>query len=282
MQEKWQEYYDKDQLRIIQAIELDLLRVFISVCDKLNLEYVLYGGTLLGQVKFGEFIPWDDDIDVALPRESYEKFVEMAPHILPEVYFLQSPYNCPQSPYPYTKLRKRGTKYVEYVHRNLPIETGVYMDIYPIDKIPDDEKERKKQFRRVRKWIFIYVCRQSRLYDKKENSFRGHLKNIARYIVCHLLKVFPQKYCMAKIDHYMRAYDVTDNNRYSALNSPNYNNIYDCLYPLKKAAFCGIDTFIPADYRHHLLRRYGDYSELPPEEERFGHVPYILELGNTR
>ena len=94
--------------------------------------------------------------------------------------------------------------------------------------------------------------------------------------------VFPQKYCMAKIDHYMRAYDVTDNNRYSALNSPNYNNIYDCLYPLKKAAFCGIDTFIPADYRHHLLRRYGDYSELPPEEERFGHVPYILELGNTR
>ena len=279
MSEKWKEYYTDEQLHNVQKIEVENLKVFIDVCQKLDLEYVVYGGTLLGTEKYQGLIPWDDDIDVALPRDSYEKFCEKAAEVLPEGYFIQTPYNTPMSPFPYTKLRKRGTKYVEYINRNINIESGIYIDIYPIDRIPDNENARKQQFKNVRKWILIYVCRQGRLYDRKIKGIKEGLKNVARWLVCYLLKIFPRDYCMKKIDYYMTMYNKKNTKRYAALNSPNYDNIYENFYPLKKGLFEGIEVMMPGDFRQHLKKRYGDYSKLPAEEERVGHIPYILDCG---
>lgn len=278
MKEKWREFYSDEQLKKIQEIELENLKAFISVCEKLELDYFLYGGTLLGAVKYHGFVPWDDDIDIALPRESYERLIKEGPQVIPESYFLQNPYNCKECPYPYTKWRKRGTKYVEYSNRNLPIETGIYMDIYPVDRIPVSEKDRKRQFNSVRRWIFVYVCRQSRLYDKEEHGIKGHIKNVARFIACNLLKIFPQKYCIGQIDKYMKMYNKEGAGRCAALNSPNYDNIYDAIYPLERGKFNDIDVLLPNDYQSHLERRYGDINLLPPDEEKVGHIPYILEM----
>lgn len=280
--EKWEKYYTKEQLDSLQKIELENLRVFIEVCRKLNLEYFVYGGTLLGVEKYQGMIPWDDDIDVAMPRESYKKFLKYAADILPNEYFIQSPYNCPKSPYPYIKLRRKGTKFIEYVNRNLNIESGIYIDIYPVDRIPDDEKLRKQQFKNVRKWILIYVIRQSRLYDKKEAGIKGLVRTLGKRILTYLLKIFPAQFCSKKIDYYMTLYNDTETQRYAALNSPNYDNIYLHLYPLQKGMFNGIEVNIPGDHKTHLKMRYGDYSSLPPEEKRCGHVPYILDLGENR
>ncbi|EXM40995.1 hypothetical protein RASY3_02435 [Ruminococcus albus SY3] len=280
--DKWKEYYSDTQIKKLQAIALENLRIFIEACETLRLTYFVYGGTLLGVEKYNKMIPWDDDIDVAMPRDSYMKFVKYAPKILPKEYYIQSPYNNKNCPYPYVKLRKRGTKYVEYINRNLNIETGIYIDIYPIDRIPDNEHLRRKQFKKVRKWILIYVYRQSRLFDKDEHSLIGHLKNLIKWGICNTCKVFSQKYCIKKIDQYMTMYNDTKTQRYAALNSPNYNNIYLKLYPLKKAMFNGIEVNIPGDHKTHLKMRYGDYSKLPPEEERYGHVPYILDLGDSK
>lgn len=278
--EKWREYYTDGELKRLQNIERSALKAFIDVCDKYNLEYFVYGGTLLGVEKYNGMIPWDDDIDVALPRESYNKLLELGSEAFPSDYFLQTPYNCPKSPFPYAKLRVKGTKYVEYVNRNINIESGIYIDIYPVDKIPDDKKSRRAQYKRIRKWILIYVCRQSRLYDKKAYGIKGFLKNIARRIVCNGLKVFPQKYCINKIDYYMTKYNNADCKRYAALNSPNYDNIYLNLYPLQSGKFDDLIVKLPGDYKTHLKMRYGDYSALPAEEKRVGHIPYILDLGD--
>lgn len=279
MSEKWKQYYTDAQIKRIQEIELELLKEFIRICQELNLEYVVYGGTLLGVEKYDGFIPWDDDVDVALPRNSYNRFVSEADRYLSDKYYIQTPYNCVKSPYPYTKLRKRGTKYVEYSNRNVDIETGIYIDIYPIDRIPDDEQKRKQQFKKVNKWIHLYVYRQVPLYDRKSDSISGKLKNTGKWIVCHITKVLSQQYCIKKIDHYMTMYDKSLTTRYAALNSPNYNNIYEELYPLKTGLFEGLSVNIPGDYKEHLKKRYGDYSGLPDEDKRIGHVPYILDLG---
>ena len=279
MQEKWREYYTDDQLRNVQKIEIENLKVFLDVCKKLKLEYVVYGGTLLGVEKYQGMIPWDDDIDVALTRDSYEKFCKEASGVLPKGYIIQTPYNTPNTPFPYTKLRKRGTKYVEYINRNVDIETGIYIDIYPIDRIPDDENFRRKQFNDVRRWILIYVCRQGRLYDRKVYGVKEGLKNVGRWVICNVLKIIPQAYCMKKIDFYMKMYNKETTKRYAALNSPNYNNIYEGFYPLKTGMFEGIEVNLPGDYKQHLKKRYGDYTKMPAEEERIGHIPYILEYG---
>lgn len=280
MSEKWEEYYTKEQLQLLQKIEIDSLKVFIDVCEKMGLQYFVYGGTLLGVEKYSGIIPWDDDIDVAMPRESYQKFIEHAEEYLTKEYFLQNPYNCPECPYPYTKLRRRDTRYVEYVNRNLKIETGIYIDIYPVDRIPDDERLRKRQFEMVRKWILIYVIRQSRLYDKKEPGIFGVGRKAAKWLLCSLLKVLPQRYCIKKIDHYMTMYNGQETKRFSALNSPNYDNIYLHLYPLEKGEFNGVQVVLPGDYKTHLNMRYGDYSKDLPADKRYGHIPYILDFGD--
>ena len=279
MNEKWEEFYTVEQLRKLQDYELDNLRVFISVCEKLGLEYILYGGTLLGAVKYSGFIPWDDDVDVALPRESYERFIKEAPQILPEEYFIQNPYNCTQCPYPYTKLRRKGTQYVEYVYRNLPIETGVYIDIYPVDHIPDDERKRHRQFKIVRKWINMFVLRQSRPLDQEGNGIKQNVKKIIKAVLSTVLKVFPAEYYIKHVDRYMQTYNNDSSaHRYGALNSPLYDNIYNDIYPLVNGKFENLDVNMPHDYTEHLTRRYGDISTLPPAEERVGHIPYILTL----
>ena len=282
MGELWEKYYTPEQLKLLQKIELDNLRIFIDICERLDLTYFVYGGTLLGAEKFKGLIPWDDDIDVALTRESYMKFVNEAPSLLPEGFFIQNPYNCPKCPYPYTKLRRRGTKYIEYANRNVDIETGIYIDIYTVDRIPDNELLRKKQFRRVRKWIFIYQCRQTPLWDRSLAGITGKAKQIAKWIICHVLKTFPQRYCMNKVDFYMTMYNNTETKRYAALNSPNYDNIYQHLFPLNEGKFGNLTVKIPGDHKTHLFMRYGDYSKLPPEDQRCGHIPYILDFGDIK
>lgn len=275
--EKWREYYTEEQLKKVQEIELELLKEFIRICGELKLEYVIYGGTLLGYEKYGGFIPWDDDVDVALPRESYDKFVLSAEKTAGSGYTVQSPQNCKKSPYPYTKLRKKGTRFVEYHNRKLQIDDGIYIDIYPIDKIPDDEQLRKKQFKNARKWLLTYVRRQTRLYDKEEHGLKGKIKNILRRVECTLPKIYSQEYCLKQLERYMTMYNDTGAKRYAALNSPEYDNIYTGLYPLEEGVFEGVSVKLPGNYKDHLLRRYGDYSGLPKEEERYGHIPYILE-----
>lgn len=279
MNEKWKEYYSDEQLKQLQKIELENLQVFISVCKQLGLEYFLYGGTLLGSVKYKGFVPWDDDIDVALPRDSYEKFIREAPGVLPEDYFIQNPYNCKYCPYPYTKLRRHGTKYVEYVYRNLPIETGIYIDIYPVDHIPDDEKKRRHQFKRVHRWIRIFTCRQARPLDQKERGIKRNAKKILKFIAHIILLTLPSDYCINQIDKYMKMYNGDEKaRRYSALNSPVFDNIYSNIYPFIQGEFEGIEAILPNDYLEHLKRRYGDIESLPPAEERIGHIPYLLKI----
>jgi len=281
MVEEWEKYYKHNELKIIQHMELELLRVFIYICKKLELEWICYGGTLLGYEKYKGFIPWDDDIDVALPRSSYEKFCMEASAYMPEGYKLITPYNTKTCPYFYAKLIKEGTKCIEYRTRNCDIETGIYIDIYPIDKIPDNEQLRKRQFRNVRLFEGLYRLRQIPLYDRPVSGSIENLKRVIKFVAHFALRIIPQKVLAKRIDYYMTRYNRTNSERYAALNSPNYNNIYDELYPLKEVEFEKIKVFVPSEYRKHLLLRYGDYESELPQDKRIGHVPYIIELGDN-
>lgn len=97
----------------LQEIEVGLLQQFLSICEKLNLTYYLVCGSALGAVKYGGFIPWDDDIDVALPRKDYERFCREAPELLPEWCFLQNYHSEPQYYLLGSKLRDSRTTYIE-------------------------------------------------------------------------------------------------------------------------------------------------------------------------
>lgn len=277
MKEKWQDIYTDKQLKSLQQILLNNLKVFIDVCKKLNIDYIVYGGTLLGTIKYKGFIPWDDDIDVAMTRDNYERFIKEAPNLLPNDYFLQTPQSEKKTPYLYAKLRKKGTIYIEEFYDKLNIEKGIYIDIYPIDNIPDNETLRKKQYKKIQKWIYIYYFR--RCIRVKFPIPKGKLKNaIAQILLFLLTHIFPRRYILYKLKKEMTRFNNINTKRKSCLYSPNYNNIYSNFFPIKKLKFEGLDVCVPNCYDDHLKNRYGDYKNDIPPEKKIGHIPYKMEF----
>ena len=126
----------------LQKVELDILQHFIEACEKLNVQYFLVCGSALGAKRHGGFIPWDDDMDVGMYREDYNKFMEQAPAILPEGYFLQNYKTDPAYSNVFAKLRNSNTTYIEKTAAELKINHGIYIDIFPLDGYPEDTEER--------------------------------------------------------------------------------------------------------------------------------------------
>lgn len=279
MGEKWKEVYSQEQIRKIQELEIKNLRVIDEVCKKLKIQFFLYGGSLIGAVRHKGFIPWDDDLDVAMLREDYMKFIEQAPAILPDEYYLQSPYNDKKTPYLYTKLRLKGTTCVEYCYHRLKIEHGIYVDIYPIDNIPDDDAEFLKCFNAYQKLVKKYVVRQSHYPSVESQSFKRKIRNLVRYIVSTGYKIVPQSYFVKKADKIMTKYNHVETSRKGNLFYPEPKNFFYDMLPLEDGEFEGMTVKLPKNWDKHLSFRYGNYMEFPPEEERIGHKRYILDFG---
>ena len=273
--EKWCEIFTAEQLKRLQQLEFRELQVIKEVCNKLNIHFFLYGGTLLGAFKYQGFIPWDDDVDIALMREDYETFIKEAPSLLPKDYVLQNLYVDSNSPYSYTKLRLKGTRCIEEYNHELDIEQGIYVDIYPVDNIPDDERLYKKQFAKIQRILFWIYIRQN--YHRTKES--GSLRQIVYYYIFHLL---PAKYWMYKLKKEMTKFNKNDCQRKSCWHYPNSDNYYKPLLPLKKVMFEGDEFYAPNDMEFHLRRRYGNIEELPPMEKRIGHYIYILDFGKFK
>ena len=125
-----------EQFRKMQLTELDMLVEFDRVCRKHNIEYVLFGGSLLGAVRHKGYIPWDDDADIGMLRKDYEKFKKHMDEMNPNICFFQDHETDPEYRWGYGKLRRTGSKYVRVGQEHLKCQTGIFVDIFPMDDIP--------------------------------------------------------------------------------------------------------------------------------------------------
>lgn len=137
----------------VWAAELEMVKVFIGICDKYGFKYFAVSGTLLGAVRHKGFIPWDDDIDLTMPREDYEKFLSVAQNELPSYMFLQC--NKTEKEYPTGHAQIRNSKTTclrigELERLKKGCNYGIFIDIFPYDGIPDNIKERNKQAERIK------------------------------------------------------------------------------------------------------------------------------------
>lgn len=276
------EIYNQETLRSLQAAELHILKELDRICKQMSIDFFLYGGTLIGAIKFNGFVPWDDDIDVAMKRSDYEQFIKAAPGLLSGQYVLQTPYSDRKSPYPYTKLRRKGTSCVEYGVHKLKIEQGIYIDIYPVDHLPDDDAVFQKKHQRFQKAARLFSYRQCPYLTRKESGLRGAAKKISKYAASWCLKCVPARYFINKMDKIATEYNSTPTSRYGNYYHSTPVNVFSSIEPFVKGTFAGIDVNLPHDWDGFLRKRYGSYESLPPEEKRIGHKPYLLNFGAVR
>lgn len=235
-----------------------LLREFDRVCLVLDIPYVLFAGTLLGAVRHQGFIPWDDDLDVMMLREDYDRFLAEADSVLDrEAFYLQKEFS-EHWPMFFSKLRLNGTTCLEKYHpKDSETHQGVYMDIFPCDHAAKSSFGRKMQFYASKVVIAKSLDRRGYATDsQKKKLFIG---------LCRLLPRTP----------FLRI--VKGKDRHSGLahsflgGASGYaKNVYPIRYFLNRtdASFEG-DTYpIPADYDELLGILYGDYMRLPPPRER--------------
>ena len=137
--------YTAEELDLLHAELYDILGETIRVCQKHNIPYFVIGGTAIGALYDQAILPWDDDIDIGMTRENYNKFLKVAPGELGPSYFLSWIETDPHTPYYFAKVKKNDTLFVEEMFKNVPMHPGIFVDIFPFDKIPDNKLLRRIQ-----------------------------------------------------------------------------------------------------------------------------------------
>lgn len=255
---------DGSELRTLQLKMLDILIVVSDICDRHNIPYWLSGGTLLGAVRHGGFIPWDDDIDIELMRNDYKKLLKILPAELPDSLYLQTP---KEKSYRllFSKVRDRNS-IINSDEENMANykEKGIFIDIFP----------EERSYRWVKNTVDFFYGRSFRRL-KRGRAFHS-LKYFYEFGVSLIL--YPVGVSMMWLARAICTITKPDNilHSYGIGNSTNHNASY--MFPLNKVYFEDKEFFCPKNAEAYLTKQYGDYTQIPPIDKRpthFTSVEYI-------
>ena len=205
--------YKPEELKRVQEIEVEILQEIIRVCEQYGFKYWVYGGTLIGTIRHDGFIPWDDDIDIGMMRDDFEKFIEVAPAALNKGYTLQHFKTDPKTPTYHAKVRKDGTEFVEWYARNMDIHQGIFVDIMPHDLIPENEEERAK-YRKTAEWRKQLFIAKSVTDTTITHGKKVWIRTLERRILHVLMLPFSKRWLYERVDSYMRQYNGTNSHIY--------------------------------------------------------------------
>ena len=259
----------KEQLHKLQSVELKILVEFDRVCRKNKIKYCLGCGTLLGAIRHKGFIPWDDDIDVWMMRDEYEKFCDICQKDLSSDFFLQNWYTDPYFNSAYGKLRLKGTSFKRAGQEKMKYQDGIYIDILPLDNLPDQYWKRHIMI--VKAWFF------RKMTYAKAGAMCEDL--FIKRIGYRLLSIVPLKYSKKAFYKLITKYRNVDTLYCKCLGDVNFNPHWkDDFTELIEGAFEGYSFFIPQRYDSLLKNNIGiNYMQIPPKRKRVPHadVSYI-------
>lgn len=259
------------QLEELKLVEIDMLREFIRVCESLNLQYYVLGGTLLGAVRHQGFIPWDDDIDVGMPRADYEVFLAKAQELLPKNLFVQTFQTDPEYPANFAKIRNSNTTFVEDSLRECDINHGVYIDVFPLDFYPQKGKK-------------LLSVRHTLLKLRISDAFTvEEMKGKTKLVRAMSRILYPTVKCaVEKRESLMRSFTEGEYlaNHCGAWGAKEIIPAY-WYGEGTLMNFEGIQVSAPLCWHEWLTQMYGDYMQLPPVEKRVAHH-YVAAFDLTK
>lgn len=250
-----------------------MLDQFTAYCEKHGLRYYLVGGTLLGAVRHQGFIPWDDDIDVGMPRPDYERFLKLvekepvSKDLKPVSDRNRKLYNayC-ELLNTRTRLEKETSQYIREEGRIL----NLFIDIFPQDGWPEDDREAEKLAGQMKRLRYLALNGRARL-----GKGTSPLRMLAKMPVILLMKVVGSWRIVDKIDRIARKYDYDTSRYVGAITYGIYGSGERCLrtdvLPLTKVTFEGKQYYAPRRWDVYLGQIYGDFWKLPPKEKQIDH-----------
>lgn len=243
------------------ALQIDLYLEFARVCESLGLRYFAMFGTALGAIRHNGFIPWDDDIDVVMPREDYEKLCNLYSKEFSEPYFLQTPYTDPGFYFTFAKLRNSNTAQILMPFKNCMFNQGVFMDIFPMDYC--DPAVANNLYDEVYKHIMKCVSYMKKGYEHLMTQ--KQLENYYKYQTNNPLGEYQKirELCMA-----------CNKKDYMGIPSQTIYKPSQLIWPtscfdgVEYHKFENIEVALPKGWKQILTICYGDYMKYPPVEQR--------------
>ena len=256
------------ELRKLQLNLLEMLIEIDRICRKYGVKYSIDGGTLLGAVRHKGFIPWDDDIDVIMRRKEYERFQKACKKDLDTTrFFLQDYTTDPYYRWGYEKIRRKGTEQVRIGQEHLKQKTGLCIDIFVVDNVPDNVILRRPHLFAcyvIRKLLYSEVGMKSAESGFMRGWYSFWYHAVPRDTVFHWRNCIAEK-CNAKKTRLIRHMTYP----YSRAR---YGLPAVCFDKMQDMEFEGYTFRAFQDYDRYLSALYGDYRKLPPKEQRTGHM----------
>lgn len=276
--------YNDHELKKLQSVEIEICRDIHNVCKRNNIGYSIAFGSLLGAIRHKGFIPWDDDMDIVMFRDDYERFEKIFDRELGDKYYLMSPLRDNGYYGNVVKVEKKGTTFINKHSNRMKCAQGIFVDIFVYDKIPENEKVFKKQKKKSRilaMLIFLYCS------PYPEIPIKGIIGGMAKaicFIMHYILHLIP-KGNVVLYKKFLKACtmsNASESDKYIIYQDTNAQRTIVDRNDIEPYGTVDFDTEkfnIPSDYDKVLRCYYGDYMQLPPVEKRINHAADILDFG---
>jgi lipopolysaccharide cholinephosphotransferase len=253
----------------------------MKLCKDHNLRYYLIAGSLIGVFRHKGFIPWDDDIDVGMPRDDYDRFISVCKSVLPERYIISDHKTNHEWFFAFSQLFDTDAE-IEIQMNELPRRCHVWIDIFPIDGLPKNSFKRWLHVKRI--MLYRYMIQTSHIRTQVDTHKVG--RPFYEKLILKILKIIPvgrlinSKKSLARLERCLKKYDF-DSSKYVGNMLSKYRErdvVPVSHYGVPKyMSFENITVSVPAMSHELLTALYGDYMKLPPEKDRVSHDIKIIK-----
>ncbi len=255
-----------DDLKVLHRKLLEMLQDIDAVCERENIQYYLIGGTLLGAVRHKGFIPWDDDLDIAIPRTDYDRFVENASTWLGEKYYFQNYLADKNYFIPWSKVRLNGSVFKEKALAKLDIHHGIFVDVFPLDSISESRFCRRVDSGH---YMILFAALMAKAGHFPYYTTLSPIGEFLFKTIRLVSKVIPRRVIVSCTEKLMQRHNKSDS-RFCCFLWQRLDWVFRWSdYGEGKRILFGNKEFrVPQEPEACLKEQFGDYMKLPPEEQR--------------